>query len=553
MCYEGGRPFGMSAVQEFREKGFLAPVPVIGRWRAHRWIKRLRDCPRPKEWSKARAVHCPVYAQLAQHPRIIATVTQLLGENVILWGASLVRRRPSEDHPWHSDVETAYGEGNTVSVWIPLSNIGRKSGLQLVSGSHLFGASVQELRYRGDVDRSDISNGQILDWARAYSPKSEIIQPDLRVGDAVFFDGRVWHSSINHARSASRVALLLQYATPEVPIRVCESACISPYTRIDVPGPGCILVSGRNSSHVNTVIRRHAAGEPMKRKKRFAFMPTVIKQVELPLEEHREEGRQSCQLGGGITPTVDRMNCHMSILSAGVMPHEPHSHLDEELLIMLSGEADLVMVPERITGKQERYRLEAGSLVFYPAFFTHTIHNRGSEPATYLMFKWHAAVPSRADSQAGVYQYAFPELSVDNRHEKPWESRKVLDFPTRHLKRLHCHVSLLQPGAGYDPHRDRYDVAILLLQGTVETLGRKVEPFSLIYYSAGEVHGMRNIGNSPACYLVFEFHPGPAGNRWVRTAMQLRRILRSPPRQIPGALAVFAAVRSEAIRKRALR
>ena len=540
----------MRALEEFQQKGYLAPVPVFGRWRAHQWIKRLKGCQRPKDWSKSRAVHYPVYSQLAQQPRIVDTVKQLIGENVILWGASLVRRRPGEDHPWHSDVETAYACGNTVSVWIALSNVSSKSGLQFVSGSHLFGASVQELRYRHNVDRSDTSNAQVLDWARAYNPMSEIRQPDLQVGEAIFFDGRVWHRSINHARFATRIALLLQYAAPDVPIRICESAYVSPYIRVDAPGPGCILINGRDGSGVNRLVSGQTKGYPMEQKKRMAFMPTVIRRVELPLKENREKGRQSYQLGGGITPTVDRMNCHMSVLSGGVTPHEPHSHLDEELLIMLNGEADLVMVPEKITGKQERYRLKAGSLVFYPAFYTHTIHNAGCEPATYLMFKWRASVPSRADSQACVYQYAFPELSVENRHDRPWESREVLNISTRHLKRLHCHASLLQPGAGYAAHRDRYDVAILLLQGTVETLGRKLQPFSLIYYAAGEMHGMRNVGDTPAYYLVFEFHPGPSGNRWLRNGMQLRRILRSPLKQIPRTLAVFAALRSDALRKR---
>jgi hypothetical protein len=104
----------------------------------------------------------------------------------------------------------------------------------------------------------------------------------------------------------------------------------------------------------------------------------------------------------------------------------------------------------------------------------------------------------------------------------------------------------MQPGAGYDAHRDRYDVAILLLKGEVETLGKKLDPFSAVYYSAGEIHGLKNTGDTPAYYLVFEFHPGPARNRWLRTGLQLRRILRSPMKKIPRNLGVFAALRSNA-------
>ena len=539
----------MNALSEFQRQGYLAPVPVIGPWQARRWRRSLQGCARPQEGSKSRAVHYPVYARLARQPRIVDTVSSLLGENVILWGASLVRRGPGQDHPWHSDVETAYADGPTVSVWIALSNVNEKSGLQLVSGSHRFGASVQELRYLHSVERSDTSYSQILEWAHHFDPNSEIQQPRLRVGDAVFFDGRIWHGSINHTRSGTRVALLLQYASPEVPIRACESAYLAPYVRIDTPPPRCLLIRGRDHSGVNTLVHDEAADVPMKPGKRKTFMSTVVRHLDLPLKENRERGWQPHQLSGGVTPTVDRMNFHISILSPGMMPHEPHSHLDEELLIMLSGEADLVMVPEHITGEQVRHRLEAGSLVFYPAFYTHSIHNTGTGPCTYLMFKWRAGMPSRAQSQAGVFRYDVPALSEDNRHTKPWESAKIFTFPTRHLKTLHCHASLLQPGAGYEPHRDRYDVAIVLLKGTVETLGRTVQPFSVIYYAAGELHGMRNVGDTPAYYLVFEFHPGPAGGRWLRNGLQVRRILRGPLREIPRNLGVFAALRSGAVQR----
>jgi hypothetical protein len=45
-----------------------------------------------------------------------------------------------------------------------------------------------------------------------------------------------------------------------------------------------------------------------------------------------------------------------------------------------------------------------------------------------------------------------------------------------------------------------------VLEGTLETLGTKVGQDSVIFYAAGEPHGMRNVGDVPAVYLVFEFH-----------------------------------------------
>jgi hypothetical protein len=91
----------------------------------------------------------------------------------------------------------------------------------------------------------------------------------------------------------------------------------------------------------------------------------------------------------------------------------------------------------------------------------------------------------------------------------PFWNRRVFEGPSGCLGKLHAHFTVLAPGGGYEPHRDSYDVAIVTLEGTVETLGQRVEPLSVIYYGAGELHGMRNVGTIPARYIVFEFHaPG---------------------------------------------
>jgi hypothetical protein len=64
----------------------------------------------------------------------------------------------------------------------------------------------------------------------------------------------------------------------------------------------------------------------------------------------------------------------------------------------------------------------------------------------------------------------------------------------------------MSAGAGYEPHVDAYDVAIIVLEGEVETLGQRAAAHSVIFYPAGASHGMSNPGPAPARYLVIEFH-----------------------------------------------
>ena len=66
----------------------------------------------------------------------------------------------------------------------------------------------------------------------------------------------------------------------------------------------------------------------------------------------------------------------------------PHTHAEEEILLMLAGEADLIL-PQWRSGKgTQGLRLKPDQFVYYPAHFPHTLCAVGPEPANYVMFKW---------------------------------------------------------------------------------------------------------------------------------------------------------------------
>lgn len=123
------------------------------------------------------------------------------------------------------------------------------------------------------------------------------------------------------------------------------------------------------------------------------------------------------------------------------------------------------------------------------------------------MFKWRTE-SKKPQQVLGTTFYHFDGASSPG-NVQAFAPRLLFESPTAHLGKLHAHITDLQPGAGYPPHADAYDVAIVVLSGQVETLGQKAEPFSVIYYSAGELHGMKNVGDTVARYLVFEFHGRP--------------------------------------------
>jgi len=174
------------------------------------------------------------------------------------------------------------------------------------------------------------------------------------------------------------------------------------------------------------------------------------------------------------------------------------------MLLLLSGEVDLILPKAELHEGKQTVRLKPGRFVYYPSQFPHTLQTRSEAPANYVMFKWMAGM------KKGQSELPFGEFSMfspqDAEAKSGFTTHLVFEGPTRYLRRLNCHTSVLMPGAGYESHADRYDVSIVVLEGEVETIGQRVGPYGVILYAAGKSHGMRNPGDAVAKYIVFEFH-----------------------------------------------
>jgi hypothetical protein len=153
----------------------------------------------------------------------------------------------------------------------------------------------------------------------------------------------------------------------------------------------------------------------------------------------------------------------------------------------------------------QRKRLQPGQCVYYPGFFAHTLQTVSENSANYLMFKWHSESKDTT-SPLGFSHYSVLAGEKHCKVADGFSHKLIFEGPTSCLLKLQAHVSTLAPGAGYDPHVDHYDVAIIILEGEVETLGERVGPCGVIFYHSEQPHGMRNPGKITAKYVVFEFH-----------------------------------------------
>lgn len=485
----------------FREDGFLAPVSLFTQAQCQLVLNHIRDGhpPDPYKWTKGQAVSDRLIFDFATRSGLLAKLRLLLGNDVVLWGANWLMRKPKQVHPWHSDIECSSPEGGFVSVWIGIENTSRESALQLIRSSHRIGKTIQEVAHTRGFRRGQADAATVLKWAQETIGEAEFVQPEMRDGDALFFDGRLWHGSENTRAKGTRIALLFQYAVAGKPVRMPDYDRLDEWpfryqhTRVPI-----LPVSGNRASNNatvplwNDVAALGAQFHPIEVVRNTAHLPSWKPH---PLFE-------------GETSNLSRMSVHYSVLAPGHSPHPPHAHSEEEILVVIDGEAELTIGRDRNKSEPRRERLQRGAFVYYPAFQYHTIHNASDRPVTYLMFKWVGQPHEVEEPQKTLVLNGIQSEPVTG---GSFSTKLLFEGPTNYLAKLHAHITELQPNGGYGAHTDSHDVAMVTLSGTILPAGRRVAENSVIYFPAGEIHGMENPGPASARYLVFEFHGGPRG------------------------------------------
>lgn len=413
-----------------------------------------------------------------------------------------------------------------MSVWIPLHGAGPQSTLEVLPGSHTGGASIQEACATADVDPIGLTHSHVESLGKTTGVDSGVERIPARPGEAVVFDGRLWHASVNESRSTRR-ALLLQYAAPDTQLLVPHPGSYAwPFTGDGTRGR-CLLVSGTDEYGVNDVV------PPPSRL--FQRSPRLRARIEaLGVDNQTGNAWRVAIKFAGPTATGLQMTSHVSTLAYGHTPHPPHTHQEEEVLVVLRGELTVHLPGEGDTADRVE-RLGPGGVLHYPLDQLHTITGASEAPAIYVMLKW---CSHRISKHRDILETQLVNRVDPVARDGKLAFLQLFRGPTRYLRTLECHRSSVPPGGGYKPHADAYDVAIITLDGTIETLGQRVGPESLIWYPMGSRHGLHNVGDCDSHYVVFEFH-GPNVGSLVnpyRFSAAAHRIVRLPVRVVRRAI-----------------
>lgn len=503
----------MSHEEVFARDGFVGPVKLMSQQQAAFLARHLLSAPAPGRrpvWEKSLATIDPLAYAAAVNPLLLRLVRDFIGSDVILWGASLVVRRPGETHTWHCDIESCAPDGGFVSAWIGLLNTRQESSLRLIPGSHAYGACLQEAASREGIVRKDRTDDSVSRLANLHKPGAEIVQPRIGNGEAILFDGRIWHGSSNEASGPARVALLLQYARADIAVKVPDLETLEWPFRFKQDRPPAIAVSGQADE-----TRNHLVPPPaMRRPSALATTAHLIDPASR-CEEGKSFTPVHCFLGH--TVNVDFLECHYSILMPGSSPHLPHAHLDEEILVVMSGAAELVLADSPRDTDPRIISAPAGSAIYYPPYRHHTIRNVSREPVRYAMLRWRSPVNITAVRHLPPH-FVRPDWLQAGSFRGAVSMQTLFEGPSAFLGKLHAHVTRILPGGSYQAHRDAHDVSIFLIEGEIAVLGKNIVAPAIVFIPAGHLHDMKALGDTPAKYVVWEFHRSerehvPAGIR----------------------------------------
>jgi len=108
----------------------------------------------------------------------------------------------------------------------------------------------------------------------------------------------------------------------------------------------------------------------------------------------------------------------------------------------------------------------------------------------------------------------FDWEKIPVKETKTGASRDFFKSPTATLDQLECHVTTVKAGeASHAAHSHPEEELIIVKEGTLESNQngevKRAGPGSIIFEASNQMHGMRNVGSTPATYFVIKWYsPG---------------------------------------------
>ena len=147
------------------------------------------------------------------HPRIVSILSDILGENFVMWGCHCFCKIVGDNRQvaWHQDASYwPLTPARTVTLWIAIDEVDRENGgMSFVSGSHRQGL----IDYRMATESENSVLRQVVDDAQRYG---EVVDIDLKAGQASLHSDMLLHGSQPNLSGRRRCGLAMRFTVMDV-------------------------------------------------------------------------------------------------------------------------------------------------------------------------------------------------------------------------------------------------------------------------------------------------------------------------------------------------
>jgi len=207
-------------ILRFNRDGYLAPIRIfsaeeigaIRRFFEDLLARALAAGGDSYSISTAHLRSGRVYDLLTE-PRIVACVRDLLGDDVIGWGAHFFCKMPGDGKrvSWHQDASYwPLSPSKTVTVWLAIDDADIENAcMRFIPGSHWLGHLTHRL---SETDEANVLNQTVPDAEKLGEP----VNIELKAGEISIHSDLLLHGSEANRSTRRRCGLTLRYCPAEV-------------------------------------------------------------------------------------------------------------------------------------------------------------------------------------------------------------------------------------------------------------------------------------------------------------------------------------------------
>jgi non-haem Fe2+, alpha-ketoglutarate-dependent halogenase len=207
-------------IEAWNADGYLAPVNALSPSEAEDYRRYFDDLLAAAlaagrdsySISSAHLKHDRVW-DLLNHPNIVGPVRDILGPDVIGWGAHFFCKLPGDGKrvDWHQDCSYwPLTPTKALTVWLAIDDADLENGcMEVVAGSHTFGLI--------DFETSSEGSGNVLDQTvRNPQQYGRMRATPLRAGQMSIHSDLLLHGSLANTSDRRRCGLTLRYCPADV-------------------------------------------------------------------------------------------------------------------------------------------------------------------------------------------------------------------------------------------------------------------------------------------------------------------------------------------------